>query len=359
MSDRLSLFSDDPDLEPEKPVVRPRTKRSDRRKKRKLLVIALVSILVLLLGGGLLVGWYFQRIESALSGIAREDFMPGSGGSGGSGTPSTATPLPTPLGTNYVLMGSDSRGPDQGRSDTLMVAHVTAAKDKVYLISFPRDMWVDIPGRGKGKINWAYAFGGPELTVRTLNQLTKVPMDHAAVIDFEGFIRLTDALGGVEVFNKRAFRSGPHVFPAGMVELRGERALAYVRERYNLPNGDLDRAENQRDVVRAILDKVARPQVLANPIAFDGILNQMSGSIRVDKGLTNERIKETATSMRLQGGRDIVSFQAPMTGFGWAGDQAIAIVDEEQMAALGMAIREDKLDEYLAKYPKSCTGPSC
>lgn len=359
MSDRLSLFEDDADLDPEPEPRHARPRRAIRR--RKTLIIGLVSLLVLLLGAGLAVGWYLQRVESALSNIAREDMIPEAGPAGPAEGPAPS-PLPKQQGLNYVLMGSDSQGNDIGRSDTLIVAHVPADRDKVYLISFPRDMWVDIPDRGKGKINWAYAFGGPELTVRTLDQLTGVRMDHAAVVDFEGFVRITDALDGVEVFNKRAFRSnhnGGHYFPAGMVTLRGDAALAYVRERYNLPNGDLDRAENQRDVVRAILDEASQPSVLANPATVDAMLTQLSGAVKVDSGLTNDKIRETALSMRVRGGNDIVNFQAPITGFGWAGDQAIAIVDEAQMAELGAALREDRLDDYLGRFPNSCTGPDC
>lgn len=363
MSDGISLFDDEPD---DDPGPGPRQARPQgRRRRRKALIISLVSILVLMLGIGLAVGWYWQRVDSALSDIAREDFI-GERGSGG-GADQVDDPVPSPLprakGLNYVLMGSDSRGSrDIGRSDTLMVAHVSANRDKVYLISFPRDLWVDIPDHGKGKINWAYAFGGPELTVRTLDRLIGVRMDHAAVVDFEGFIRITDAIGGVEVFNKRAFHghhNGRHHFPAGMVELRGDAALAYVRQRYALAHGDLDRAENQRDVVRAILDKAARPNVLANPATVDAILTQLSGALTVDRGLTNEVIRDTALSMRVRGGNDIVNFQAPIAGTGRAGDQAIAVVDEAQMAELGAALREDRLDDYLARFPDSCTGPSC
>lgn len=359
MSERLSLFDDPAADEPEFDEQPPER----RRTRRKALIISLAALLVLLLGAGGTVMWYLHRIDSALSNIKREDLMPGSAGGQGGGTSGEGGPavLPTSQGINYVLMGTDTQPGDAGRSDSLIVAHVTENRDKVYLISFPRDLWVDIPGRGKGKINWAYAFGGPELTIRTLNQLLGVRMDHAAVVDFEGFIRLTEALDGVEVFNKRGFRSGHNgqYYPAGMVTLRGDSALGYVRERYNLPNGDLDRAENQRDVVRAILDKAARPAVLGNPAAVDGILTRLSGAVTVDKALTNEKIRETALSMRVRSGSDIVNFQAPMTGFGWAGDQAIAIVNVEQMAELGTALREDRLDEYLAKFPDSCTGPNC
>ncbi|MDO5498157.1 MAG: LCP family protein [Propionibacteriaceae bacterium] len=358
MSDGLSLFEDDP-------TVQRVDRRPRRAKSRRTIVVAvLAGLLVLLLAGGLTANWYSQRVESALSELAREDLMPGSGEGDAAGTGGPApSPLPQAQGINYVLLGSDSYGgADPGRSDTLIVAHVNASRDKVYLISFPRDMWIDIPGHGKGKINWAYAFGGPALTIRTLEQLTGTPMNHAAVVDFEGFIQITEALGGVEVFNKRALRTsheGGHYFPAGMVELRGAAALAYVRERYNLPNGDLDRAENQRDVVSAILDKAARPSVLANPATVDAMLTQLSGAVTVDRGLTNEEIRETALSMRIRGGNDIVRFQAPITGTGWAGDQAIVNVDHEQMAELGAALREDRLDDYLARFPNSCTGPNC
>lgn len=349
MSERLSLFDDPAADEPEvdeHPALR-------RNTRRKALIISLAALLVLVLVAGATAMWYVQRIDSALSDIKREEFMPGEG--------TGPNVLPTRKGVNFVLMGTDSQPGDAGRSDSLMIAHVTENRDKVYLISLPRDLWVDIPGRGKGKINWAYAFGGPELTIRTLDQLLGVRIDHAAVVDFEGFIRLTEAMDGVEVFNKRGFRSGHNgqYYPAGMVTLKGDSALGYVRERYNLPNGDLDRAENQRDVVRAILDKAARPAVLSNPAAVDGILTQLSGALTVDKALTNEKIRETALSMRVRSGSDIVNFQAPMTGFGWAGDQAIAIVDTEQMAELGVALRDDHLDEYLAKFPDSCTGPTC
>lgn len=359
MNNDLSLFEDladedGPDAESRSPAPRRRRRRWPSRP----LVISLASVLVLFLAAGAVLAWYLNRIDSALSEMPREQLLPAR-----TAPAPEPTVIPRDPGLNYVLMGSDSRGSgDIGRSDTLIVAHVSADKSKIYLISFPRDMWVDIPGKGKGKINWAYAFGGPQLTVQTLDQLLGVRMDHAAVVDFEGFVRITEALDGVEVFNKRAFHSnhnGGHVFPAGMVTLKGDTALAYVRERYNLPNGDLDRAENQRDVVRAILDKGAQPAVLANPATVDAMLTTLSGSVRLDEGLTNEVIRSTALSMKVRSGRDIVNFQAPMTGFGWAGDQAIAVVDEAQMAELGAALREDRLDDYLARFPDSCTGPNC
>ncbi len=162
---------------------------------------------------------------------------------------------------NYVLLGSDSRvktDAGQGRSDVLMVMHLSGDRKSAYMISFPRDMYVPIPGHGKNKINAAFAFGGPPLTVRTVEGLVKTRMDHVALIDFEGFINLTEELGGVTVYNKYPSVSQGYKFPVGNITLRGEEALAYVRERKQLPHGDLDRAERQRVVLQAILGQRTR-----------------------------------------------------------------------------------------------------
>ena len=144
---------------------------------------------------------------------------------------------------NYVLLGSDSRDPGNdgnGRSDTILVVHLNAKRNKAYIISFPRDMYVNVPGSGRNKINAAFAFGCTPLAVRTLESLTGVRMDHVAMIDFEGFIRLTEDLNGVTVINKTAFSSHGFDYPEGKITIAGEEALWFVRERKLLPGGDLD-----------------------------------------------------------------------------------------------------------------------
>ncbi|GAB3713247.1 LCP family protein [Mariniluteicoccus flavus] len=353
--DRLSILNDDHDDDQndstfdDSPSPRP-------RRRRWVIPVAVLGVLVL--GIAAAAGFYISRLNRAVAEIPREDYMPPRA----SGQPQAPSSTPTTSGQkgiNYVLLGSDSRAGETGRSDSLIVAHVSENRQRVHLISFPRDMWVDIPGRDKGKINWAYAFGGPPLTVQTLEQLLKVRMDHTAVVDFTGFVQLADALGGVDVYNKQSFSIGGEHFAEGMVHLEGERTLLFVRERKSLANGDLDRAENQRAVVQAILAKASRPDTLANPIAFDRLLTGASRAVKVDKGLTDAEIRNTALSMRITQNGDIVSMQAPMTGFGWAGDQAVAVVDEKQMAEMANALREDRLDDYLTRFPKSCTGPTC
>lgn len=232
-----------------------------------------------------------------------------------------------------------------------MLAHVPPTRDKVYIVSFPRDMWVQIPGRGQAKINAAYAYGGEALATRTLESLVGVRMDHAAKINFDGFMGLTTQLGGVTVNNKHASSVGEYSWPKGEVTIQGEEALTYVRQRYGLPNGDLDRAERQRAVVKAILMKMLTLDVLANPVKFNEVMGQLGQYFTVDEGLTNQVIFSTATSMRVNSGDDIVILQAPISGFGTSGDgQSIDIVNEPQLAEMAQAVRTGTMADYAAKY---------
>jgi LCP family protein required for cell wall assembly len=256
---------------------------------------------------------------------------------------------------NYILLGSDSRvktDAGQGRSDVVMVMHLSGDRKSAYMISFPRDMYVPIPGHGKDKINAAYAFGGPPLTVRTVEGLVKTRMDHIALIDFEGFINLTEELGGVTVYNKYPSVSQGYSFPVGNVTLRGEQALAYVRERKQLPHGDLDRAERQRVVLQAILAKGLAKETIANPLKFVSFVRGVSRYVTVDEQLTESELRKTALSLRLKPS-DIQSLQAPITGFGTSPtNQSIDIVDQKKMKELAKALQSDTLDGYLKKHPE-------
>jgi LCP family protein required for cell wall assembly len=256
---------------------------------------------------------------------------------------------------NYVLLGSDSRDPGNegnGRSDTILVVHLNAKRDKAYIISFPRDMWVNVPGYGRNKINAAFAFGGAPLAVRTLEDLTGVRMDHVVLIDFEGFIRLTEDLDGVTVTNKNSFSSHGFDYPEGKITIAGEEALWFVRERKLLPGGDLARAENQRNVIKAIVQKGLSAQVISDPRTFISFVGDVAKHLTVDNDLSDAEIRRTALSLRLTG-KDIELLQAPISGFDTTGDgQSIDVVDKAKMAELAQAMKRDKLSEYVKKYPQ-------
>src|SRR5215213_5053950 len=256
---------------------------------------------------------------------------------------------------NYVLLGSDSRVKTeggQGRSDVLMVMHLSGDRKSAYMISFPRDMYVPIPGHGKDKINAAFAFGGPPLTIRTVEGLVKTRMDHVALIDFEGFINLTEQLGGVTVYNKYSSVSQGYKFPVGDITLRGEQALAYVQERKQLPHGDIDRAERQRAVLQAILANGLAKETISNPLRFVSFVRGVSRHVTVDDQLTDAQPRKTALSLRLTPS-DIHMLQAPISGFGTSPtNQSIDVVDQKKLKELAKALETDRMDTYVDKYPK-------
>jgi anionic cell wall polymer biosynthesis LytR-Cps2A-Psr (LCP) family protein len=177
-------------------------------------------------------------------------------------------------------------------------------------------------------------------------------MDHVVLIDFEGFIRLTEDLDGVTVTNKNAFSSHGFDYPKGKITIAGEEALWFVRERHQLPGGDLDRAENQRNVIKAIVEKGLSAKVISDPTTFINFIGNVAKHLTVDNDLSDSEIRRTALSLRLTG-NDIELLQAPISGFGSTGDgQSIDVVDSVKMSELSSALKKDKLSEYMKKYPQ-------
>lgn len=319
-----------------------------RRRAPMIFLCAVLAIILLVVG---VLGYFLKHLTNGLDQINREPLaMPSA-----SPRPSTATDD----ARTFVLLGSDSRGWDRGRSDSLMVAYLPADRKHLYLISFLRDMWVTIPPNDvvrkptQAKINAAYSWGGVPLTIQTLEQLTNVRMDHAAVIDFTGFKELTTALGGVQVYNDQdSTIEGVH-FPAGEITLKGNAALKYVRERRDLKNGDLDRAHRQRDVLTAIIDKTLSAGTLANPSKFDDVTTLAGRTMTVDDKLTNAEIRKLATSLRFSSGDGVVQVQVPISGFGKSKDgQAYDVVDKEGLQELSDAMRNDTMDVYVENHPQ-------
>jgi LCP family protein required for cell wall assembly len=325
-----------------------------RRRGLRRALIAVAAVLVVALVG---VGAYAWNINRQLTsnihrGIELPVDPPAPGApSAPSSSPSAAQPRETGV-LNYVLLGSDSRDdadPADGRSDTIMIVHLNKKRTKAYITSFPRDMYVNIPGYGRNKINAAFELGGATLTVKTLQELTGAHMDHVVLVNFEGFVDLTTDLGGVKVQNKTAFSSHGYDYPQGKIKIEGKKALWFVRERHALPGGDLDRAENQRNVIKAVVAKGLSAGVISDPAKFSSFVGNLSKHLTVDNSLSNSEIRSTALSLRLDA-NDIELLQAPLAGFGTANGQSIDVVDQAKMAELGKALRDDDMDDYLRKY---------
>ncbi len=327
---------------PEGPVTAPKK----RHRALRVVLIVLATVLVGALGAG---AYYAVSIENSVTqNINRADTLPADGTTSASPTtePETGT-------MDYVLLGSDSRDTNagDGRSDSIMVVHVDKNRNKAYIVSFPRDMYVEIPGHGMNKINAAYSLGGAQLTVKTLQNLLGYKMDHVVIIDFKGFIDLTKDLGGVQVKNKTAFTSHGYTYPKGKITISGKKALWFVRERHALPGGDLDRAANQRNVIKAIVAKGLSADVVADPARFTNFLSNVAKNVTVDQTLTDADIRNTALSLRL-GASDIELLQAPLSGFASVGGQDVDVVNKAKMAELAKAMKDDTMDAYMKKYPK-------
>jgi len=195
---------------------------------------------------------------------------------------------PTP-GTTYLLAGSDSReGSDLTdstagqRADTIMV--LTAPESGTpSLISIPRDTFVDIPGYGPNKLNASYSFGGPELLVQSVEQLTGLTVDHFVEIGMGGVADLVDAVGGVELCldydvddadSKLDWTAGCHLAD-------GETALAFARMRHADPLGDIGRTQRQQQVIKAISAEAATPSLLVRPGDQVALIDAGLGALRV------------------------------------------------------------------------------
>jgi LCP family protein required for cell wall assembly len=201
-------------------------------------------------------------------------------------------------GTNYLLVGSDSReglsvkeqkrlntGSTEGqRTDTLMIMHIPILGAPT-LVSIPRDSWVGIPGYGQGKINSAFAVGGPELLITTVEQATGLHIDNYVEIGFAGVADTTDALGGVRLCPDRRYddaNSGLKV-KKGCQVMDGQDALAYVRMRYADPRGDLGRVERQQEFISAVAKRAMSPITWLLPWRAFGAASAAGNSLTVDK----------------------------------------------------------------------------
>jgi LCP family protein required for cell wall assembly len=266
-------------------------------------------------------------------------------------TPSAGESVPTkdPSAAdaqNILLIGSDSKtSVANGRSDVIILVHISGDLKKIYLVHFPRDMYVDVPGHGKDKINAAYAYGGSQLLVRTLQTLVDVRLDHVAVVGFEGFKAMTDAIGGVDAYAEEASdEPGYGTVHVGMNHLDGDAALGFVRERYQLSRGDISRGRRQQAFIKALLLKALSRETLTNPARFAAFVDAAARNLTVDDAFTIADIYSQALAMRDLRGDDIVFITAPITGFGTSPQGAsIDIVDEAKMAQLSAALRSDDM----------------
>lgn len=347
-------------------------RRRPRRRRRAVLLAALIVVLVPVLA---VLGYLGYLNHLATVNVQHADLLPPAGatalpsgqpgsqpgatnsatdpdldpGEPGPGIAPGAALVPaTSVGDNYLLIGSDARaGLAGGRSDVIILVHVPVDHHNVTLIHFPRDMYVPIPGHGTNKINAAYAFGGAPLLVATMQNLLGIHIDHAAYIGFEGFKRMIDAVGGVDVVVEEGGTIDGYVFTKGQMHLDGPAALSFVRERYDLSQGDLSRGHRQQAVLKALLLKALSAQTLTNPGELAAFVDAATANTTVDSSLDVGTMRSELFAARGLRAGDIRFITAPITGFGsTSAGASIDLVDWARIAELGLDIRTDTLDNY-------------
>ena len=321
--------------------------------------IALLSVLaiflVLTLATGGLALWVRHSIASGIEFIA-DPFA---------GIPARAPQQKVAAGeepaVNILVLGTDSRtsasDPSQWkegaqRTDAIMIVQVSGDRKTVSVMSIPRDSWVEIPGHGQGKINAAYSYGGPSLTIHTVENLTGIHIDHFAVANFESFVALTDEIGGVRVNLKTPQTLAGKELGAGAQVLDGQQALAYTRERSSLPNGDFDRVKRQQTWMRSIVSRVLTNGTLSSPTALYSFLKTASRTVAVDESFTLNQMQSLALETRHLHSNDIRFMTVPTAGTGTSTDgQSIVTLDADADTPLFKAFAEDRVSAYLTEHP--------
>jgi LCP family protein required for cell wall assembly len=270
---------------------------------------------------------------------------------GTSGTPSSG-----PL--NIVVAGLDERSgltPRQQRllhvgantgeldTDTLMLVHVSASGRFIQVVSLPRDSWVNIPGHGMSKINSALGLGGPQLMVQTIEQATGLTVNDYIEVNFLGFVKVIDALGGVNICLPYAVDdsySGLHM-SAGEHHVNGITALEFARDRHSFPTSDLARIQDQQQLISTALSEGISSGMLANPLRLERFLSAASAAIKVDQGFNVVRL---ADEMRGISPHDVTFTTVPLANLNYqtpSGESAV-LWNSSAAAALFNGLKNDQ-----------------
>lgn len=344
-----------PELDPRQPPrVPPRTGR--RRVARVLSWIAVVtSVTILVLSAGL-----YAAVNHYTGKLTRIDIrLPRAAAT----APAASVDGPA---QNFLLVGSDTReapGTQKGfgaakgsakyvagqRSDTVMLVHIPAGSGKATIVSFPRDSWVEIPAYNgvaahHQRINSAFSLGGPALLAQVVQNLSGLRVDHYLQINFYGFQRMVNALGGVDLCVKttRNDQDSKDYLKAGTHHVTGAQALGFVRDRKGLPRGDIDRIADQQYFLSVLLHKVLSTGTLANPLKLNAFLSAAASSLGVDRELTLNDLRTLAMRMRHLDPKHVTLLTAPIKDAGARINGAdVVLLDTDQTKALFDSLKGD------------------
>ena len=320
--------------------------RRARQRRAYLVICAAMSTVVLFVSGA---AWGFTSYIN--DSIGRVN-------AGTAGTPSSG-----PL--NILLAGVDVRSgltrhqqlalhvgdTVSSNSDTLMLIHVSGDRSHVTVVSLPRDSWVNIPGHGMNKINAAYGLGGPRLVVQTVEQLTGLTVNDFIQVNFLGFVKVIDALGGVNICLPYAVDdrySGLHL-PAGLHHVDGITALEYARDRHSFALSDLARIQDQQRLMSSMLKEAISSGTLADPVKLTRFLQAALAAVKVDQGLN---VSALADQLRGISPRNVQFMTVPLANLNYqtpTGESAV-LWDTSQAQALFSKLKNDQMAKKPTRF---------
>ena len=256
---------------------------------------------------------------------------------------------------NYLIVGSDTReglsraeikrlkvgGTEVAagkRSDTMLLIHISKKRDKAAIISIPRDTYALIPehttSQGKvipathSKINSAFNWGGAPLLIQTFEEMSGLRIDHYIEVNFVGFVRMVDALGGVEICTKKDIDDPKShlVLPAGRHTLDGVDSLKYVRTRQFDGLGDLGRMKRQQEFAGAMLRKATSAGVLLNPVKMIDFINSALDSVVTDEGLSQRDLLTLGKQLRNLSASSVRTLTIPLKYYNYSRNGVSAAV---------------------------------
>ena len=283
-------------------------------------------------------------------------------------------PEKTSQALNYLLVGSDTREgltKEQmrelrvgttataagGRSDTMLLVHISKSRDRVYLISLPRDSLVTLPEHvsssnknkivpeSQAKLNAAFAYGGAPLLIRTIEAKTNLKIDHYVEISFAGFAGMVDALGGIDVCSKVDINDPKShlVMTAGVHTLGGIEALKYVRTRDFDGRGDIGRMQRQQQFMSSVLRKATSSGVLLNPIKMVNFINASLASVTMDSQLNSNDLLNLGKQMRNLASGNVRTLTVPLSNANGnvPGIGSVVVWDQALTTELWQRLRDD------------------
>ncbi|WP_443058383.1 LCP family protein [Streptomyces sp. NBC_00775] len=274
-------------------------------------------------------------------------------------------------GMNVLLVGTDGRdkiteterlkyrlgGAPCHCTDTIMIVHISEDRGRASIVSLPRDSYADTPahidettGERHGphpvKLNAAYAEGGPNLTVRTVENMTHVKIDHYLEVDFTSFMKTVDVLGGVRICTAQPLKDSYTGLDlaAGTHDLNGGEALQYVRSRHADGSSDLGRMQRQQRFLAALVSQATSSGVLMNPMRFRDVTRAVLGSVRADKGFGTDELLDLGRAMRnfSPSSSEFTTVPIGQMGFAVKGIGSTLKWDPAKSQKLFQALRDDK-----------------